>query len=301
MNEIYTDEINYKNLGKCLRIRNNIIELYVTLDFGPRIIHYSYLNGHNILNDRGPLKIQVDNEIWRMIGGHRLWHSPEQKPRTYIPDNDNVNYEIVGNCVKIIQKEEKWTQLQKIIELVLDPYTTEVKLAHKIINKNAWDVEFAAWSITVMRNGGVEIIPQAKNDTGLLPNSSISLWPYTKMNDPRVYWGDKFIVLKQDENILQPFKIGITNYNGWVGYNFKDLLFIKKFSGAEKGKYPDRGVFFETYTNQNFIELETLSELQRIAPNEVLTHEEQWTLHKDVGFQNYNEDMISNIINKVSL
>ena len=175
MKGIFTEEVNYKNLGKCLKIRNNFIELYVTLDFGPRIIHYSYLNEENILNDSALLKIQVDNEMWQMIGGHRLWHSPEQKPRTYMPDNDEVNYEIVGNCIKIIQKEEKWTQLQKIIELVLAPDTTEVKLTHKIINKNAWDVEFAAWGITVMRNGGVEIIPQAKNDTGLLPNSSISL------------------------------------------------------------------------------------------------------------------------------
>lgn len=299
MKEILLEEVNYKDLGKCLKITNNIIELYVTLEFGPRIIHYSYLNRENILNDRSPLTMQAGNETWIMIGGHRLWHSPEQNPRTYMPDNDAVNYEIVGNCVKIIQKEEKWSQLQKVIELVLDPFTTEVKLIHKIINKNAWDVEFAAWGITVMRNNGVEIIPLAKNDTGYLPNSSISLWPYTKMNDPRVYWGENFILLKQDKTILQPFKIGITNYNGWVGYHFKDLLFIKKFTVIENGKYPDHGVFFETYTNQDIIELETLSELKRIAPNEVLTHEEQWTLHKDIEFPSYNEDVIAKIINNL--
>ena len=118
------------------------------------------------------------------------------------------------------------------------------------------------------------------------------------MNDPRIYWGDNFIVLKQDETISQPFKIGITNYDGWVGYNFENLLFIKRFSGMKQGKYPDLGVSFETYTNQDFIELETLSELKRIAPNESVTHEEQWSLHK-VEFQSYHEDVIAEIITNI--
>ena len=41
-------EIEYKNFGRCLEMSNEIIRIVVTLDFGPRVICYSFIDGENI-------------------------------------------------------------------------------------------------------------------------------------------------------------------------------------------------------------------------------------------------------------
>jgi hypothetical protein len=60
-------------------------------------------------------------------------------------------------------------------------------------------------------------------------------------------------------------------------------LFVKQFSYAEGRRYPDNGCNFETFTNQEFLEVESLGPLQRIAPGKSVEHVEQWWLLKDVG------------------
>ena len=48
---IETKEIsNYKDYGRILHITNNVIEVAVTLDVGPRIIHFSFVDGQNVLH-----------------------------------------------------------------------------------------------------------------------------------------------------------------------------------------------------------------------------------------------------------
>ena len=42
---INTREISYKTFGRVLAVENGSIELYVTLDIGPRIIRYALAAG----------------------------------------------------------------------------------------------------------------------------------------------------------------------------------------------------------------------------------------------------------------
>ena len=46
-----------------------------------------------------------------------------------------------------------------------------------------------------MAPGGKEVVPQGRRDTGLLPNRVVSLWPYSRLDDPRVHWGERYIFL----------------------------------------------------------------------------------------------------------
>ena len=39
---------SYENYGRCVKISNGIIEAYVTIDVGPRIIRFAHCNGDNI-------------------------------------------------------------------------------------------------------------------------------------------------------------------------------------------------------------------------------------------------------------
>ena len=38
---------SYKNYGRVLSLSNGVISAYVTLDVGPRIIRFGYLDGQN--------------------------------------------------------------------------------------------------------------------------------------------------------------------------------------------------------------------------------------------------------------
>ena len=46
-----TEIESYKEYGKCVSSSNGVIEAYVTVDVGPRIIQFGYKDGQNFMND----------------------------------------------------------------------------------------------------------------------------------------------------------------------------------------------------------------------------------------------------------
>lgn len=280
MGEIKLIEIAYGDYGRGIKLTNGTIDLIVTLDVGPRIISFGFTGGKNEFYEE--FSGNFNNNQWKVIGGHRLWHSPEDARRTYIPDNQPLNWGQIKNGVTISQQTEDWTQIKKDLHITLDPEKNTVEIIHKLTNKNAWPVKLSAWGISVMSPGGKQIIPQPVKDTGLLPNRLISLWPYTKMNDPRVTWGDKYIILLQNPDIKQPFKIGLPNEDGWAAYFNHNNLFIKRYNHQPAASYPDFGASYESYTNNLVMEMETLSPLTLLAFEETISHTEKWELYPGV-------------------
>ncbi|MCL6087483.1 MAG: hypothetical protein M1475_03640 [Actinobacteria bacterium] len=190
MSEIKFIELeDYNNLGKAIKISNDKLEIVVTLDIGPRIIYFSILNGKNILEDNVTISEKLpDGKDWKIYGGHRVWHSPEVFPRSYISDGSPLEkYEKTNNGISMYQKTEPWTQIQKSIHVIL--FKDRVKIINKLENKGAWPIEMAVWSLTVGSRGGMEVCPIVQRNTGLLPNTYYVIWPYSKLNDKRVYWG----------------------------------------------------------------------------------------------------------------
>ena len=287
------EKLNYGKWGECVRISNGEIELFATLDIGPRVIRFGYIGGDNIMcedleTNAKESGAEFDKRFgagsaWYIHGGHRLWTSPEAMPRSYYPDNEKVDCQINGNTVILTPPPQKWTQLQMSMEITMSDNSNDVTLKHNITNIGAWEVELAAWTLSVLAAGGMEIIPQPTRDTGLLGNRVLALWPYTNMADERVYWGDKFITLKQDVNATQPFKFGINSEHAWAAYILGDNMFIKRFDVNENGNYPDGGMSFETYTNFFMLEMETLSELKKIKTDETIEHMEYWSMRRGVS------------------
>lgn len=86
---------SFKDYGKCLSLSNGVIEAYVTLDMGPRIIKFGYTGGQNIMcSSRTAFEPKEDSAFaeyygegrrWENLGGHRIWLSPEAYPQTYYP------------------------------------------------------------------------------------------------------------------------------------------------------------------------------------------------------------------------
>lgn len=273
------DEVQYGKFGKCMVLSNGEIELYITMQFGPRVIRFGFINDVNEFCENFDQEIDVNGEMYRFRGGHRLWHSPEVMPRTYIPDNNPPEFKKTDRGVIVTAPKEPYVQMVKEMEISFTE-SGSVKVTHRLTNKNAWDVKTALWAITVMANSGCEIIPMKNKETGYLANRAVAVWPYTKMNDERLYWGDEFITLKQNPEETRALKIGINNENGYAAYYNHNHIFAIKLNHFEDAEYPDYGMSYETYTNNIILEMETLSPFYTIAPGETKCHEEEWFLKK---------------------
>jgi hypothetical protein len=292
MSNIKIEKHIYKNFGECLKVNNGIIEAYITIDFGPRVIYFGYPGGQNILYEDTERNVTTSGEVieaifgegakWLNYGGHRLWVSPEDMPLSYYPDNERVVWNEIPGGVELIPPPQRITDFQYRIEVVFSSDKPRLSIKHYITNIGDSTKRRSAWSISVLSQEGLEIVPQPQNDTGLLANRSLTLWSYTDMSDERVYWGKKYITLRQDPSITSAFKIGINNARGWAAYLNHGQLFIKKNDVNPNGRYPDYGCSFETYTNNYIVELETLGELVDITPGSTIYHGEEWTLIDNV-------------------
>lgn len=278
----------------CIAASNGIIELIATTDVGPRIIHFGFAGGKNEFAEFPEQLGTTGGEKWKIYGGHRLWHSPEVEPKSSMidnslvetragyPDNGKIEWKKKKNGMLLSQPVEPWTLIKKEMEVSLAPDEAKATVVHRLLNDGAWPVELAVWALTVMAPGGKEIIPQVKRSTGFLPNRMVALWPYTKMNDPRVYWGEKYITVNQDPTANSRFKIGLPNEDGWAAYVNDGHLFVKKYQHFEDEIYPDYASSYETFTDGNAIELETLSPLVLLEPGDYIEHTETWYLYDNV-------------------
>lgn len=275
------EKINFGGWPNCIRLFNEQIELIVTTDIGPRIVKFGFINGQNFFYLVPEHAGKTGGDDWKIYGGHRLWHAPEEKPRSYNPDNDKVAFSILGNGIKLVQLKEAITGIVKEMEIILDPQKNEVTVLHRLINQNLWEIELAVWPLSMLAGGGRAIIPQepyGEEAEFLLPARSLALWQFTKMNDPRWTWGEKYIQAKQDPAFISEQKIGVTNKQGWTAYYLNGELLIKRFDFNPYAAYPDFGCNNEIYINGDFLEIETLSPLTKIAPGDKVEHTEHWLL-----------------------
>ncbi len=272
------------------------VDLVITTDVGPRIIRYGFIGQGNEFSERDATLGLTGGEVWKIYGGHRLWHSPEDKLRTYEPDNFPVKWEQQTNGVKTIQDIEPNTGIKKEMEITLSPEKSEVNILHRLTNTWQLPVELSVWSISAMATGGKAVIPQTREDTGLLPNRIIALWPYTKLNDPRLYLGERFIIIQQDPDMEQPLKIGVSNDRGWAAYFNNNHLFVKHYTHVKNAQYPDFGVSYETYTNDYMLELETLSPFTLMEKDMFVEHSEKWELFESIPVPENDEAEIEAVL-----
>jgi hypothetical protein len=191
-------EIDYSPGLSVLRLANELVDLAITTNVGPRVIRFGFLGDENEFAELPTVSMAAYGEEWHMFGGHRLWHAPEIAPRTYHPDNEPVQWQPQGDGVRIIQPVERHNGIQKELDVWLDPSSAHVRITHRLINRGVWLVELAPWAISVMAPGGVGIIPlpeRGSHSENLLPTSSLALWAYTDFSDPRWTWGRQFILL----------------------------------------------------------------------------------------------------------
>ena len=218
-----------------------------------------------------------------------------------MPDDTAVDYEITENGVILKPDADTPVGIKKTMELKMDADDANMQVIMRVTNVSDSDKEFAIWALSVCSQDGTLIIPMNTNDTGLLANRNISVWPYTDMSDERLYWGKKYVTVKQNKDIDPPAKLGFDLNCGTAYYVLGDDILYKKYNtNHPEGKYPDNNCSFETYVCGAMIEFETLGELKVVASGETSEHIENWSLCKkpcEVDFK--NDDSIDAFLSKI--
>jgi hypothetical protein len=284
-------ETDYKNFGKCVELSGGGVKALVTVGIGPRVIYYGTDDGRNVFFEDISREVRrsgayfdenfKDGETWYLYGGHRVWKSPEDDA-TYIPDNYPVEYEIKQNhdrtdeTIVFTQNIQKNTGLRFRLEVSMDQ-KGGLKIRHIMENLGEKAVAASIWGISVLKGGGFLAVPLNTDDTGFLPNNNFSFWPYDDMRDERLSFVRDYLVLKHDANAERPFKIGLNCRKQAALYHNDGLVFVKKFDWQD-GAYPDGNCNFESYTSGLITELETLSPIFSIEPNQSAEHTEEFSV-----------------------
>jgi hypothetical protein len=263
-------------------LQNDIIRLDYLTQAGPRIVGLSYRGSPNLLADVHDIHWETPNGQYFPLGGHRLWTSPESPQATYLPDGSGLKVRTTPDLVELT-----WSGfgIGKVMRIEMDGNRPHVRLIHTITNSSEKPIELAPWVITMFRQGGTVILPQPVGNTdphGLLHNRLLALWPYTRINDPRLQLHDDFILIQAQPG-LPPLKLGYNCTAGWLAYWVDGILFRKSFDLHPTGTaYPDGGCNAEMYCNDRFVELESLGVLATLAPGASTQLIETWELYPNL-------------------
>lgn len=289
------DKVEYKGWKNNVKLSNGEAELIITLDVGPRVISYRLAGGTNVFKEYAEQMGKSGETEWMIRGGHRLWYGAEDNIRTYALDNGPVTAAFPGpGTVRVTPPPDSAFGLQKEFDVQLAPTGTNVTVVHRLTNVGQRPSVVAPWSISVMAPGGVEIIPlppkrshpgspkNARSAADFAPDQLMVVWPFLDFQDPRWHFGTKFITLRQDAH-RGATKLGLAHRTGGVGYLNGGTLFVKRFNYHEAKPYPDNGVNFETFTNEDMLEIETLGPLGVLEAGATIEHTERWELIGNMG------------------
>ena len=291
------EKISYKGWPNCYRITNGEVEAVVTGDVGPRIMRYGFAGGQNFFKEFEEGLGKSGEPAWQLRGGHRIWVAPEDPVRTYAPDNDPVHVEVQGDVLEATQPVEELTGFEKRLSIEMDAAGTGVTVRHRIRNVCGKACIAAPWALTMMAPGGAGIHgfpPRGTHPQALAPTNPLVMWAFTNLADTRWRLLEKYLVLLQDPGNPVPQKVGSFHDKTWGAYLLNGELFVKRYEAAGRPSgYPDMGCSFETFTNADFLELETLGPLALMPPGESLMHVERWSLHRDVQVAAWTDEELA--------
>jgi hypothetical protein len=151
----------------------------------------------------------------------------------------------------------------------------------------------------VMAQGGVGVTglpPRGSHPEMLAPTNPLVIWAFTDLSDPRWRFTKKYIALRQDPAADSAQKIGSFNPNTFGAYFLNGELFLKRAQADPSKTYPDMGASFETFTNRDMLELETLGPLVKLAPGERTEHIERWSLRRNVHIGDWTDAELDRVL-----
>jgi hypothetical protein len=297
--EVKVEKVEYHGWQNCYRVSNGDVELVVTADAGPRIIRFGFVGGQNFFKEIPEQLGGRNEEKFQLRGGARVWKAPEDPVATWAPDNAAVSVTVTPNGLVATAPVEPSTRLQKEIEVRMASHGAEVDVFYRITNRALFSVEYSAWGITMMAPGGVAFSgfpPRGEHPAHLEPTNPLVMWAYTNLSDKRWAFTKKYLSLRQDPNTKEPQKLGMFNADTWAAYILNGEAFIKHATAYPGKTYPDFGCSLEVFTNNEFLELETLSPLTNVPPGKTVEQTEHWSLHRGVHVTDLTDELLDAVI-----
>ena len=283
-------EVSYAGWKRNLKIADGTAELVVTLDVGPRILFGAPAGGKNLFAEIPAQLGGSGEDKWMIRGGHRFWTAPEND-ESYALDNVPVDYRQVDAKTIEIASPASPFGWQKTLRLAAEGQG-RFTVTHTLLNSGTKPIDATPWALSVMAPGGVATIPQPAfvphpldlppgapfTNDDLQCNRKVVLWKYTRLDDPRFTLGREFWHIAHRTG-CGATKFGLL-YSGKVAYQLGNAVFAKTVPLVPGGLYPDDGVNFELFSNDDILELETLAPLAPLAPGQSRVHTETWQIGK---------------------
>ena len=297
--EVKVEKIEYKGWHNCYRVSNGEVELVVTGDVGPRVIRFGFVGGQNLFKEYADQLGGQNEEKFQLRGGDRVWKSPEDPIATWAPDNVPVQLTVTPNGLIATAPVEPLTRLQKEIEVRMAGQGAQVQVVHRITNHGLFPLEFSPWVLTMMAPGGLAISgfpPRGRHPINLEPTNPLVMWAYTNLSDKRWVFTKKYLTLRQDPNNSEAQKLGMFNAESWGAYVLNGEVFVKRAAAIPGKAYPDFGCSVEFFTNNEFLETETLGPLTNVLPGKTVEQVEHWSLHRGAHLSEISDEAIDQAI-----
>ncbi len=249
-------------------------EVATSTEFGPRITGLWVDDSTNFLAVLGP-EVRIQNSVrgdFIFHGGHRLWVAPETPEVTHVPDDNICRVTSTRTSVEVAAEPDR-AGFAKSIEITTND--DHLIVDHRVTWTGGRTAEASPWAITQLAPGGTAILPLPSNpDSSFQADRTIVLWPYTRLDDPRIKWrGDAVLMQALPGGQL---KFGAGPEARRLGYLRDGYLFGKWFQSSPEGRHSDRGATAQIFLNDDFCELETLGPLQNLESGSSITHREFW-------------------------
>jgi len=299
MAAVKVDKVEYKGWHNCYRVTNGEIEAIVTSDVGPRIIRFGFVGGQNMFKEYAEQLGKTGEAAFQLRGGSRVWKAPEDPVATWAPDNVPVDIKVTPTGLIARAPVEPLTKLQKEIEISMESTGTKVTVSHRITNHGLFPLEFSPWVLTMMAQGGMVVSgfpPRGTHPANLEATNPLVMWAYTDLSDPRWKFTKKYMTLKQDPNNSNAQKLGTFNVDTWAAYILNGEAFVKRAKADPTKTYTDFGCSFETFTNNDFLEIETLGPMTKVQPEQTVEQVEHWGLYKNVRPTSITDEELTRVL-----
>lgn len=263
--------------GRCVQVHTTTATALVSLEFGPRIVALTRPSSTtNLLWEEDAAAPAMAGNT-RLRAGHRVWTAPETAD-TWVDDE-----------VACVVDDEGWIAgpvdgrgLGRALRVRADGDALVVE--HRLHNATSSTHTAAAWGITMFPAGAqveVHLPPHQPWPEAVQASTSLALWPYTRLNDPRLVWGERCVTVRHAP-AGPSLKVG-----GWlpsprltvvVEADNQRVVVEKTWQATANAPHADFGCNWEVYADAGVIEAESLTPLVALAPGDTLHHEERWRL-----------------------
>lgn len=290
-------EIKYEPFGNCVKITNGIIAVVVTIDFGPRIIHFGFCDEDNLLySNVHSLHVASSEDteggkIFSCSGGHRLWLNLERADSTVTPDNTPVFYTILPGGVRFNRPKDETASVESGFEIMMGDDAADFMILHTAKNCSKETKVCGLMPITMLAKSGLVVLPQNTDATDMRhPNRALAYWPGTDFRDERITYGNRFVSLRWQSGNEKPLHIGCNNVLGWMALIGEKYTFMKRYIHSPQIVYPDFGSSCEVNLRKDAVELTTLSPMYRIEPGQGIKHVENLSIFRTCNSVNPNDE-----------